>query len=232
MSEYQYYEFLAIDRPLDDQQQAEVREFSSRADITSTSFTNEYHRSDFRGDPSKMMELYYDAHLYFAHWGSRQLMLRLPRTLLSLEAAEQYCIDPDVCAWASGVHIILDLTSEDEFETGDREWYWDEDDEDSTSVLVGLRAELAAGDLRALYLAWLAAYGIWERDEDAFDDDDDEELEPPVPAGLATLTASQRTLARFLRLDDDLLTVAAQASPSRRTVGQLLDAAAEIRQQR
>jgi hypothetical protein len=99
--------------------------------------------------------------------------------------------------------------------------------------------------LRALYLAWLAAYGIWERDEDAFDDEDDEELETPVPAGLATLTAPQRTLARFLRLDDDLLTVAAQASPPlagpdaepgpaagsrpRRTVGHLLDTAAEIR---
>jgi hypothetical protein len=55
-------------------------ELSSRADITSTSFTNEYHRSDFRGDPRKMMELYYDAHLYFASWGSSRPATCAPST--------------------------------------------------------------------------------------------------------------------------------------------------------
>jgi hypothetical protein len=77
---------------------------------------------------------------------------------------------------------------------------------------VSVRTDLAAGDLRPLYLAWLAAYGTWERDEDAFDYDEGNDLEPPVPAGLGTLTASQRALADFLRLDTSLLTIAAQAS--------------------
>lgn len=206
MSEYQYYEFLAVDRPLDEQQQAEVRALSSRARITATSFANEYHRGDFRGDPREMMERYYDAHLYVANWGTHQVMLRLPRALLSLEAAEEYCIDPHVAAWASGENLILDLTSEDD--SGD----WAEGAEDSLSAIVGVRAELVTGDLRPLYLAWLAAYGIWERDEDAFDYDEEEEFEPPVPAGLGALTAPQRALADFLRLDSDLLTTAAQAS--------------------
>jgi hypothetical protein len=116
-------------------------------------------------------------------------MLRLPRALLSLEAAEQYCIDPHVAVWASGENLILDLTSEDE--SGD----WVEGAEDSLSAIVGVRAELAAGDLRSLYLAWLAAYGTWERDEDAFDYDEEDELEPPVPADLGVLTAPQRALA-------------------------------------
>ncbi|HET7017663.1 MAG TPA: hypothetical protein VFI65_27315 [Streptosporangiaceae bacterium] len=207
MSEYQYYEFLAIDRPLDEQQLTEVRALSTRARITATRFTNEYEWGDFGGDPRKMMELYYDAHLYFANWGTHQLMIRLPQALLSLEAAEQYCIDPDVTAWASGEHVILAVTSEED------EPEWDEDSEESLSAIIGIRAELAAGDLRPLYLAWLAAYGTWERDEDAFDDDEETELEPPVPAGLGTLTAPQRALADFLRLDEVLLTIAAQASP-------------------
>ena len=207
MSEYQYYEFLAVDHPLDERQQAEVRALSTRARVTATSFTNEYHWGNFRGDPRKMMERYYDAHLYLTNWGTHQVMLRLPRALLSLEVAEQYCIDPHLAAWASGEHLILDLTSEDE--SGD----WVEGAEDSLSVIVGVRAELAAGDLRPLYLAWLAAYGTWERDEDAFDYDEEDELEPPVPAGLGVLTAPQRALADFLRLDADLLTIAAQASP-------------------
>jgi hypothetical protein len=207
MSEYQYYEFLAVDRPLDERQQAEVRALSTRARVTATSFTNEYHWGNFRGDPRTMMERYYDAHLYLTNWGTHQVMLRLPRALLSLETAEQYCIDPHVAAWTSGEHLILDLISEDE--SGD----WVEGAEDSLAAIVGVRAELAAGDLRPLYLAWLAAYGTWERDEDAFDYDEETDLEPPVPAGLGALTAPQRALADFLRLNSGLLAIAAQASP-------------------
>ncbi|TDC54850.1 hypothetical protein E1281_15205 [Actinomadura sp. KC345] len=207
MSEYQYYEFLAVDQPLDERQQAEVRALSSRARITATSFTNEYHWGDFRGSPRTMMRRYYDAHLYVTNWGTHQVMLRLPRTLLPLKVAERYCIDPYVTAEVSGKHLILDLTSQDE--GGD----WIEGADDSLSAIIGVRTELAAGDLRPLYLAWLAAYGTWERDEDAFDQDEDDELEPPVPAGLRSLTAPQRALADFLRLDSDLLYVAAQTSP-------------------
>jgi hypothetical protein len=94
MSEYQHYEFLAVDRPLNERQQAEVRALSTRPRVTATSFTNEYHWGNFRGDPHKMMERYYDAHLYVTNWGTHQVMLRLPRALLSLGAAEQYCIPP------------------------------------------------------------------------------------------------------------------------------------------
>jgi hypothetical protein len=42
MSEYQYYEFLALDRPLTEEQRAELRSISSRAEITATRFVNEY----------------------------------------------------------------------------------------------------------------------------------------------------------------------------------------------
>ena len=207
MSEYQYYEFLAVDRPLTATEQAEVRQLSTRARITATSFTNEYHWGDFKGSPDQMMQRYYDAHLYLANWGTHRIMLRLPRTLLAPKIAEQYCVDGQVSLSASREYVILDLTSEDE--SGE----WVEDAEDSLSAIVGVRSELAAGDLRPLYLAWLSAYGGWERDEDAFDDDDEGDVEPPVPAGLGSLTAPQRALADFLRLDSDLLEVAAEASP-------------------
>jgi hypothetical protein len=43
VSEYQYCEFLVIDRPLDDAERAEVLSLSTRARITATSFVNEYH---------------------------------------------------------------------------------------------------------------------------------------------------------------------------------------------
>ncbi|NRQ30918.1 hypothetical protein HII36_03575 [Nonomuraea sp. NN258] len=207
MSEYQYYEFLALDRPLTDQQQAEVRALSTRAHITATSFTNEYHWGDFRGDPSRLVERYYDAHLHLANWGTHRIMLRLPKTVLDLKQAERYCVGEQVSAWTSGGHLVLDFTSEAEEES------WEDDVERSLSAIVGIRAELAAGDLRPLYLAWLSAYGAWERDEDAFDYEEEDVLEPPVPPGLGSLSAPQRALADFLRLDDDLFAAAAEASP-------------------
>ncbi len=207
MSEYQYYEFVAIDRPLTAAEQGEVRTFSSRATITATRFAAEYHWGDFKGDPHHLMRRYYDAHLYLANWGTHRIMLRLPRALLDPELVRQYCVDDQVTVSAAGEHVIIELTSEDD--PDDRE----EDAAGSLSVIAGTRAELAAGDLRPLYLAWLSAYGWWERDEEAFDESDEDIVEPPVPAGLGSLTAAQRALAGFLRLDSDLLDVAAEASP-------------------
>jgi hypothetical protein len=91
MSEYQYYEFLALDRPLTEKQRAELRSISTRAEITATRFVNEYQWGDLKGDPRKMVEQYFDAFLYLADWGTRQLMFRLPRGVLDSETAGQYC---------------------------------------------------------------------------------------------------------------------------------------------
>lgn len=88
MSEYQYYEFRAVDRPLTDAEMLEMRAVSSRADITPTRFVNEYNWGDFKGSPARWMERYFDAFLYLANWGSRELMLRLPRQALDPHAAE------------------------------------------------------------------------------------------------------------------------------------------------
>jgi hypothetical protein len=43
MSEYQYYEFLALDKPLTTEQREELRRLSTRAEISATRFSNEYH---------------------------------------------------------------------------------------------------------------------------------------------------------------------------------------------
>lgn len=159
MSEYQYYEFLAVDRPLNDLQLAEVRSLSTRASVTATSFVNEYHWGNFRGDPKQMMERYYDAHLYLANWGTHRIMLRLPRSLLDLDVARGYCAGDLVTAWTTGKFLVLDLTSEDE--GGE----WDPDAVIPLSAIVGIRSELATGDLRPLYLAWLAGHNTAEADD-------------------------------------------------------------------
>ncbi|MGP4086487.1 hypothetical protein [Streptomyces sp. KR55] len=205
MSEYQYYEFQALERPLSREEQEQLRAISTRARITATSFTNTYNWGDLSGNPRRMTEHYFDAHLYVTNWGTHRLMLRLPKQALPLHTAQPYCLDHHVQAWTTRTHLLLEMTSEDE--GGD----WVEGADDSLAALIGVRDELATGDLRPLYLAWLSALTAWE-----LEDDDEEEYhtcpEPPVPAGLGELTASQAALADFLRVDADLLAVAAQAS--------------------
>jgi hypothetical protein len=201
VSEYQYYEFRAVDRPLDERQMAELRALSTRAVITPTSFVNSYQWGNFRGDPVAMVQGYFDAFLYLANWGSRQVMLRLPARLLDVTTAQRYCAgNTAATAWAHGEHVILAFTSENE--DGDEDWV--EGDEDSLASIVPARSELAAGDLRLLYLGWLLTV---QADELA-----DDEPEPPVPPGLRELTAPLRSFTDFLRLDQDLLAAAAIAS--------------------
>jgi hypothetical protein len=109
MSEYQYYEFLALDRPLTDKQLAELRSLSTRAEITATRFVNEYQWGNFRGDPQKMMERYFDAFLYLANWGTRQLMFRLPRGTLDEKTAELYCYTDAASLTETDDHLIISL---------------------------------------------------------------------------------------------------------------------------
>ena len=78
MTEYQYYEFRVLDRRLTPDQQRRLRSLSSRAEISATRFTNEYSYGDFRGDPGRLLEEYFDAYLYAANWGTRELAFRLP----------------------------------------------------------------------------------------------------------------------------------------------------------
>lgn len=78
MSEYQYYEFVAIDQALSREDMAELRSRSSRATITATRFVNEYQWGSLKANPADWLRRYFDAYLYTSNWGGRQLSLRLP----------------------------------------------------------------------------------------------------------------------------------------------------------
>ena len=199
MSEYQYYEFQAIDYPLDQTAMDELRSLSSRADISPTRFVNTYNFGDFRGKPETLMERYFDAFVYVANWGSHWCMLRLPKRLLDPKLVERYAGEDGFTMRESGDWVILEMRSESEgdggYGGGGPEWM---------PPMVALRGELAGGDLRALYLGWLFCV----QDELLLP----EEVEPPVPPGLGTPSAALGSLADFLRLDEDLLAVAAERS--------------------
>jgi len=204
MSEYQYYEFQAMDRPLGSKQMGELRRISSRAEITPHSFVNVYNYGDFHGDPAKLVARYFDAFLYLANWGTHWLMLRVPSKLLAPEVAAAYDAGHCLSSREQRGNHILSFRSEDE-----EDYEWAEGDGWLASI-VPLRAELMRGDLRALYLGWLLAAQMEEVDEDT--------VEPPVPPGLGDLDVPLVRLAEFLRIDTDLVAAAAECSIARQNV--------------
>lgn len=198
MSEYQCYEFVALDRPLTSTQMAELRAISTRAEITPARFWNEYEWGDLKADPAKLVERYFDAHMYFANWGTHRLMLRLPVKRVDPKSLRAYFVGDAARATVAGAHLIVDLHSEDE----KPDYY--EESQGSLAALAPVRTDLMRGDLRVAYLAWLL--------EIQGGDVDDDDVEPTVPPGLSDLTAAQTAMVEFLRIDEDLIAAAAEAS--------------------
>ncbi len=100
-------------------------------------------------------------------------------------------------------HVIISL-----YLDRDPDSYWVEAD-DRLAPMVQARSDLAVGDLRLLYLAWLLGAQWAGRDEEHAVAD----TEPPVPTGLGDLSASLRAIADFLEIDKDLIAMAAETSP-------------------
>lgn len=211
MSEYQYYEFLAIDRPLTKREMGELRSISTRAEITAARFFNEYHWGDLKADPKELVARYFDAHLYFANWGSRRFMLRLPAESVEESALIPYFAGESARLTRSKGFVVLDFWSDDEDSR-----YEDFLDGHDLAALIPVRAQLLQGDLRPAYVAWLGSVQAGEIDED--------EYEPPVPAGLSTSSAALASLIDFLRVDPDLFAAAAEASAAEVDDGQQLRA--------
>jgi hypothetical protein len=195
MSEYQYYEFQAIDRPLSTSDRQQLRDLSTRAEITATSFTNSYQWGDFKGDPAKLMERWFDLHLYLANWGTRRLMMRLPAQMVDVDQIDTFLSDIDfVQHWVSGDNLIVDI-NRSEMEIDD----WEEGS-GRLADMAPLRADVLAGDLRCFYLLWLSAV-----EDDLVEDDEHE----PMP-GMGPLTASLVAFAEFFAIDLDLVHAAAE----------------------
>ncbi len=225
MSEYQRYEFMTVDRPLTRAEQAKVDALSSHIKVTATHALIEYHWGDFKHDPIAVLRDFFDGFLYWANWGSPHFALRFPHGVLPADLIDNYDCDDLVTFTKSPKWDILEMQF-GEMESPDQ---WVEYDLGS---LIGIREELMNGDLRALYIAWLASQRfIWDNDEeeDAEDGDywDEEEEEeeneegddelrgvPAVPPNFGKLTAAQRALAELLQISQELLLAVARHSGS------------------
>ena len=195
VSEYQYYDFRAIDRPLTKKEMAALRSISTRAAITTTNFTNHYEWGDLKANPSKLLEKYFDAFVYFANWGTREFYIRLPQESVDYKLLKAMIPGETVRVRRTARFVIVEFGCE-----------WDGEDDGTRwmASLMPLRSDLLRGDVRCLYLGWLRG----AQDEGL----DEDEMEPPVPAGLQDLSGPLDALIEFLEIDEDLVEVAAQAS--------------------
>ena len=207
MSEYQHYDFRALDRPLTRNEMAALRSISTRAAITATSFTNHYEWGDLKANPSKLLEKYFDVFVYVANWGTREFYVRLPQGLVDYKLLKAMVPGESLRVRKAATFVIVEFGFESE---------WDGEDDGTGWMpsLMPLRSDLLRGDFRCLYLGWLRCVQAGGLDED--------KLEPPVPAGLKELSGPLHALIEFLEIDEDLVEVAARTSkplaagPSRR----------------
>lgn len=212
MSEYQYYEWQTLERPLTATEQKAVNGLSSHIDVTSNQAIVTYQWGDFKHDPIQVLAKYFDAHLYSANWGTRRLAFRFPKGLLDMAAIEAYCDEDHLTLNTIGDVQVLEFEMDEE--EGFDEWI---EERGLLSTFGRLRDDLIQGDYRALYLAWLKTMllesGYYDEDED-----DPENFfsdpEPPVPAGLKQLTPPLQALLDFFEIDPFLVSAAAELSPN------------------
>jgi hypothetical protein len=204
MSEYQRYEFMTIDRPLTRAQLDAVNTLSSHIEASSTHAFIEYHWGDFKHDPIQVLREFFDGFLYWANWGSPELAFRFPHGILPVDLIDGYDFDEFVTFTQYRDYDILDIHF-GEMEPPD-EWV-----DYELGSLIAIRDELMEGDLRALYVVWLAGQIMIE----GYDEEEEEDWEiivPPVPPGFGTLTAAQHSLAELLQVPPELLVAAARHS--------------------
>jgi hypothetical protein len=203
MSEYQYYEFQAIDRPLTDKEQAAISQLSSRVKLTSHRAIFVYNYGDFHGKPEEIVTQYFDIMFYIANWGSWQLIFRFPKALVDPDWFQPYALPHVLTITQTPQYVVLNIEIYEE----DWDGGWLEG-EGWLPRLLPLRDDLLRGDLRLLYLVWLRMAPLLENcelEEDPF--------EPPLPPNLDRLSSSLQAFIELVELDPDLVTAAAQTSP-------------------
>ncbi|MBW4540720.1 MAG: hypothetical protein KME43_16450 [Myxacorys chilensis ATA2-1-KO14] len=208
MSEYQYYEFQAIDRPLTKKEQDEIRQLSSRVQLTPNQAIFLYNYGNFRGDPEKVLTQYFDMMFYIANWGTWQLMFRFPKAIADASRFQPYELPDTVTVSTTSKYIILDIQITEEEGIGG----WIEG-EGWMPRLLPLRDELLNGDLRLLYLVWLRTAPYLA--ENTLEDDP---VEPPIPPNLDKLSESLQAFVELVELDPNLVAAAAQASDRQETI--------------
>jgi hypothetical protein len=224
MSEFQFYDFRSIDRPLTDSERREVSSWSSRSNASSHRATFNYSYGSFKKDPLDCVAKYFDAMFYTANWGTRHLIFRFPKKMVDYKALAAFDIDASeatghetgIALSSRGEYALLEFQfCEDEYSG------WIDEEDDTLSGLLSLREDILQGDYRSLFIFWLDManrLALDTMDEDNFDDEYEDEDErsplkvPPIPANLKQSNPALKALIELYELNTDLIAAAATFS--------------------
>lgn len=205
MSEYQHYEFHAIDKPLNSEDLDSVREMSSRVQLSPRKAVFTYSYSDFRYDEEEVLVDYFDFMLYIANWGSKRIMMKFPPELVDYEFLRKYSIsvissyDQDIRIFNKSGYVILDISYSEEDGLG---WI---DEDDYGYDFLNIRSEIMKGDYRSLFIIWLRFL------EDLYESgefDLDYSFEPRlIPSDLLHISSSGYAAKEFYEVNQDWLDV-------------------------
>ncbi|MBK1880246.1 hypothetical protein [Pelagicoccus mobilis] len=205
MSEYQCYQFDAINRALSTTQRKAVGKLSSHISVGHSSAVVEYHYSSFKHDPIKVLRQYFDLFTYESNWGTQRLAFRFDKAAINLETIATYEIGQSIQIIETDDQVIIDCYFEENWDTDARYDYYD-DCPYTGSRFTDFYEELLEDDLRSLHILWLKAAEAY----------DELENEPSIPAGLAQLDDTHLDLVNFIGLDHDLLYTAQSLSKPKR----------------
>jgi len=202
MSEYQYYGWQAIDRPLTMRELDDVAQLSSHMEeVSTTRAVVTYQWGDFKHNPIHVLHKYFDIFLYDSNFGYRRLAFRIPKKLLDPRDIEPYLDGEFITLETHDNYHLLELKFNDD--AGDSGLEYVNSDQ-MLNRLASLREQIIQGDYRALYIVWLLSVTQMEDDPET-----DELLEPLVPQGLNKLDIGLRALLEFFGIDPHLVSAAA-----------------------
>ena len=205
MSEYQYYEFMAIDKPLSKEDKAEIGSWSSRTNPSNTGATFTYSYGSFPKDVITVTEKYFDAMFSVSNWGTTRLIFKFPTSLLTTDRIRQYCSENGLEIIKKSDFILLDIGYSEE--DGGGNWI---EGEGWLSSVISLRNDIINKDYRCLYLIWLKdAISSFESD---LGDSNSDDYEPQVPDGLYDLNDALQDFVDIFQINKDCITAAADNS--------------------
>ena len=170
MSEYQYYEFQAIDKPFTDAEMKVINTWSSRANVSRRRASFEYSYADFPQSIEKVTAQYFDVAYYIANWGTKHLLFRFPIDLVDFDELKAFSYNSEhqdqyIKVDKQEKYIVLDIY----FNPSEPNDTWIEADD--LSDVSPIRAAILAGDYRALFAFWLKIRGEDYEDNDEIEDD-------------------------------------------------------------
>ena len=209
MSEYTYYEFRSIDRPLTKAEQDTVSSWSSRTRATPYRAVFTYSYSDLSYGFEDAVRQYFDVGITASSYGSRRLAMRLPRELVDYEQLRRYIIEggsdyhEELAVTRNRQHVIVSMSFDVMEESNG--WIEDKDMAVIAEHLIALRQRLLDGDcspLMAMYLKVMSHTDSLLPDHTFY-----------IPANLSERKKPNiAALLNFLVLDDTLYDVAQQIS--------------------